>query len=519
MNVVKRAFAYLIRNKFYSIVLSVIIFLLGTLALVAVFTTRMISSVEENLWNNLPNVVMIEHDQYASEKHFARYNIWPAPTITKELINEISRLPYVETAHAYLEHELLSRDLERYPGTILNDVFSEDGRSLRTQGIMHIEVFSVNGVTDSNFAALSTGIIEIVEGSTFITEQIENIKPVAIISNELAAINNLHVGSIITLESLILQGSVNISNRFNAEYIIDSLILELEVIGIYNLQGILTEFVPMQTSASIFGGGEQTTQKINMLNTIYIPYGIIQQVDSFDYEAILRIYGERIHDRNINNLIILKSAQDFPAFYEAMDEIFPDFITARNVSYSFPHVFVAMDNIRSASSFALVFLIGASLTVFTILLLLTLRIRRYEVGIYLALGERKGIIGLQFIIEILAVTVVAITMSLLLNHVVGSQISHLIISREMTGTVHGQTRGLVVGNSIFLRNEYLFDWFVPEVSEIEGLLEVFDISLGINDIALFYAAAIGVIILATSISLLSITHLKPKEILTFSERG
>ena len=296
MNILQRAVVYLKRNIFHSIILLLIIFLLGTIALGAVSAYRMIRSTEDNLWANLPAVVTIEEDQVAvaSEAYWQPGQSYvilsAAPTITRELIEEIATLPYVKHADISLRHFLHSRSLNRYWDLEAN---VRDQQSLRSIGVDHIEVFDVIGVAQLDFPELNYGIIEVVAGANFTAEQLTNGMPVALISQELAEVNDLEVGSFITLEEvvsaggdLIVEEGNVIATWYNDENILDSLSIEFEVIGIYDLQGKLPEFADIHLEdGAVILASDTIEQELTMLNRIYIPYEALRQLANFAIET------------------------------------------------------------------------------------------------------------------------------------------------------------------------------------------------------------------------------------------
>jgi len=127
-----------------------------------------------------------------------------------------------------------------------------------------------------------------------------------------------------------------------------------------------------------------------------------------------------------------------------------------------------MADINDVSSLILILSLGTSLFILSLLAILLLQIRQHEIGIYLALGESKRNIIIQFIIEMSIVAIIAITLSLPTNHFIFSQISHRIVVQEMANIqIEGRTNAIQEGNTVFSKDEQLLDWFVPEVREIE----------------------------------------------------
>lgn len=510
MNVLRRAITCLKRQAIYRVLLCLIIFLVIVLSITGLSVTRIVNSTEENFWANLPGVVVIEEDQHANELYFMRYNIWPAPFISHELIQEISTTPHVDRYYTFLRHSVRSRTLERFWD--LDGV--EDTQSLRNSGINYIELVTTIGVTTPEFAELNLGIMDLTTGSSFTLQDIEQGRQVALISQEFAAVNDLDVGSMFLLENLIPDLTYG-QNRYKEEHILAGMSVQFEVIGLFDLRTTMTEF----QSAGGTGGGEEKVQRLNLLNTIYIPYAVSRRFLDFSYEAIWEIWGVSRWMPGVSNILVLDDSRNMPAFQNAVERVLPEFLVANNVSSSFNNVNVAMNNIRDVSTLITGLSIGFSVTMLSLLVMLSVKLRRQEIGIYLALGERKiNIIG-QLMIEILIIVLVAVSLALLTNHFITSRISYNLVLREMEALeIGGRSLAIQIDRMFFWREANILDWFVPEAREVQDLIEVFDIAYNGVDILQIFAIIIALTVLVMSLSIIYVMRLSPKQMLTLGER-
>lgn len=522
MNIFQRSITYLKRNIFYSVIIIIIIFLLGVSSLIIIFSHQTIQRTEQNLWSGLPAVVSIESDRVATEQHWRENGIWAAPSVTRELIEEIGQLVYVSSTDITLNHHLYSRSLDRHWDSSVGEDFS----TLKNFGIYNIEEFDVLGVTQPYFFGLKSGILEIFSGTTFTNEQLLNGNPVLLVSRDLANFNNIDIGSIISLEMLSSRRSGDPSSWFDEPNIIDSLVIDFEVIGIYELQSTLSPFEGIYMDDDFFfDGGSHFVQELNMLNKLYIPYVVLEQLMEFQNNMISDFWGEDSlgieNFSNTNNFIFLHNAQDLQSFHSAVSEILPDFLIARDVSDSFQNIFVAMENILEVSSLTFTIFIGACVILLFILFIFLLQQRKYEIGIYLALGEEKKRIISQFLIEAIILSSLAITLSLGVSQIFSAQIARHLVREEMSSIqVTGHSRLIELEYNTFMsRGENFIDWFVPEVDEIERLIELSDVSLKFQDVLFFYLASSTIVLTSTVLSAVYLMRLEPKKVLTFSERG
>ena len=517
MNLLKRATIYLKRNLSYSITLSVMIFLLSALSLGALSAYRLIQSVEDNLWSNLPAIITIEEEILRWFHRDLPDDMHPdVPMVTQELIEEIAQLSYVEDAVFASKHHLRSRTLDRYwipiegYENILTDLVT-----YRDIGIYDVEGFQVRGVTRPDMLELTSGIIEIIDGTTFTEEQIKNGEPVALISRELAILNNLSIGSVIALEELVIGANPELG-WFDDGNIFDSMIVEFEIIGIYQLTAELNAYAPETGQIHAIGSEFfHITQTMRMLNLIYIPHRVLNEMRTFGNETAAQYFEDGIsYWLESENFIILNDSRDLPVFHEAVAEILPEFIIARDVSASFPDLIVGMSDIRQVSVLMLVFLIGGSILVLGLLVLLLLHNRKNEIGIYLALGENRNKIMSQFIIELLIISIIAITTATLTNHIISRQIATHFVTQELANmSIVDPTHAIITEEGITDRTDHLIDWLRPAASEVEELIEIFDISMRPTDVILFYGTSITIVMISTLTSMVYMMRLKPKDIL------
>jgi len=507
MSFFHRGIVYLRRNISYSLILFMIIFLLGSGSLGIYFSYRMVERTEENLWSGLPAVVSIEVDLVATQIYFDTMGIWIDPPITQELIKEISQLPYVERANISLNHHLYGRNLNRHwePEAGIDNLYLEN---------FDLNAFNIKGVTQPNFLELSSGMLEIVSGNTFSDEQLIEGRSVVIISQELANANDLEIGSLITIETL-----------HPWDIVVDeSLEIEFEVVGIYELRSTLNEFAntyPDGPNGIIIGGRNHIAQRMNLLNQIYVPFSILEYMLDFQISMRRNVLGENaVSDfRNSENFILLNDSRRLREFNEAVDEILPNFLIARDVTDSFQNVFTSMNQIRNASSFLLILFVGGSALVLILLIVFLVQERKNEIGIYLALGEKKWRVKLQLIMEVVYISFIAIALSLFTSQIISSQVAHYILREEMANVrVSGNTGIVEIGYRDFMdRGENLLDWFVPEVNEIERLIELSDVSLSFVNITIFYLASLSIIIISAFFSSSYLMRLSPKEFLSLKE--
>ena len=132
----------------------------------------------------------------------------------------------------------------------------------------------------------------------------------------------------------------------------------------------------------------------------------------------------------------------------------------------------------------------------TLLLTMRMRSRMQEAGILLAAGISKGQIMVGFLLEVLSVTIIALTLSYVVSFGVTGFLGHSLFSELQTNLLNEETLSAGMNGGIQIEN-YL---------KLSGI-----------EISIVYLCQIIVIAASTFISSIMILRLKPKEILSKHE--
>jgi len=520
MNFLKRAIVNLTRNKLVNIILIFLFTSLIIFSLSAIYANRMIENNKSKILETFPPIVIIESDDVAlamegwrlfreileTEGEIVEDIFVPYPIIDENLLDKISQLPYVQDYSFSAHINLFSRGLRRYRRDWVRDYIS-----LSNMFIFGLETFEIKGVNRSNFFELNQGIIEIIEGDTFTEEQINYGKPVMIISSQFAQMNNLKVGSKITMENLGSGGGATLSQVYNDEYLVFQEIFEMEIIGIYELTRELTPYEPLALEQF---GVRQTIdenahirQEIQKLNKIYVPLAFAQARNNNFVRNMNRLLLEQ-DEMLINpytslrteNIFFLESATMLPDFHEAVAPLLPEFSHSRDIADNFDLVFVSLNYLVQLSRDAKYLLIISTIIIMFLIGILTVKSRYYEIGVYLSLGSPHKEIIKQFLLEKIIIAIIAFILGLTIGQNISRIISHNLIMQEMSQVyATGRTHTLVYGNHIIGRNDHITDWLVPRYEDVNTILEEFDATLSMVEILTFVTVGITIVIIFTAL--------------------
>jgi len=354
MNLLKRIFLSVGRNKGKSILLLIIVGALGTMMSGAIAINQSITQTRNNLWRGLPPVAMIERDH---EEINRRGNLRQVEHLEFETLSRVSNLPYVRSYDIFQEWSqvrwLYHFELEEY-------FFPEQPHASFQ---MENDIFRarIQGVINPNIFDIEAGVIELVAGRTFTETEINSndfYHSQTLISRRFAELNNLMVGD-----------SVHLEQRFHyhhfpfmweaingffwtgyVDYSDDTLLLKriyhFEIIGIFD-PIVSTNWGSDETDMYYLAGLE---------NAFYVPLIVAQEVNNFYSEQEMLFLQSRYDEQSqisdndqtlsmlrnemrrlvesqeirqnfphYNNIFLLHDSADIIAFQEAAIAILPDF--------------------------------------------------------------------------------------------------------------------------------------------------------------------------------------------------
>jgi len=531
MNVVKRAIISMKKNLGKAIVLFILLFILGNLISGAISIRQAIIQTEANLQARLPAVATIEEDNDAWMAYHAEHEYTPPffPP-SSDTINQIGNLPYVRHFNFSLPHTVYARELVWYwnPQPSPDSPWqAEDMRPLNLSYDLdaNVEMFWARGTNSPHMTELAEDIISLVEGRVFTQEELDTGMPVALVSTQFATVNNLMIGSTITIENNVYDwwgfdiemGPFPTETIFQDRFLFASEAYEIEIIGLFE---VLLEF-DLDGEQGWFEASEEGLFN----NRIYLPNALINTMRTFDFEkfAILReqhlgdrdtldelLADEFVGNQNLQLTFVLYNPRDLETFSQTANEILPDFWRILFLSRNFNDIATSMDTVLAMADAVLYVSIGATIAILSLLIMLFLRDRRHEIGIYLALGEAKGKILSQIILEVLPLSLLAMSLSIFTGHLIAQDMSLTFIENDLIAQANA------VDPYNWSHIPTTLDWFDEGVMSIEEMLDAYDVSLDANTIMIFYATGSSVILLATIIPIAYTMKLDPKKILLLS---
>lgn len=299
-----------------------------------------------------------------------------------------------------------------------------------------------------------------------------------VIETNLATDNDLNVGDTFTVYATVNDETVS---------------QELTIVGIYEV-----------TNSNTMGGPGQS----NPFNTIYTDLSMGQTLSGSDTDISSATYylDDPENIEAFQTLATEKSDIDFETYtLDANDHLYQ-----QNVS--------SLENTQSFATMFLIVVIGAGSAILCLILILTIRSRYYEIGVFLSLGQSKLKIILQQLFEMLLIAAVAFVISLgtgkLVSNVVGNMLesgtSNNRVQMEMP-QVSGEPDASESSEDSG-RGGRMFDqaFNAPENSEL-------DVSLTSTTVIQLAGITVAICLVSIAIPSAYVLRLSPREILVKKE--
>ncbi|MEB8957802.1 ABC transporter permease, partial [Bacillus cereus] len=328
--------------------------------------------------------------------------------------------------------------------------------------------FMIEGVRKTALQeSFKNGKSKIIDGKP-ITEQMKD-QNVALMEKRLAELNNLKVGD-----------KVKVQSGDKKET------LEVEIIGIY------------ETNEQAMG--QQAPPIMDPANKLYMPHSTMKKLEV---------------DQGISSgqvVYFLNDPQYIDAFKKEAKKSNIDFnyykLDAHDSLYK--QMIGPIENISSTSQMIIYIVSIAGAIILGLIIMLSIKGRRKEMGILLSIGEKKWKLIAQFVVEVVCVAILAFGLSITTGAKVSQYIGDNLLSNEIATaseetdtSQHGTV--MMAGSGGTLQNQK------------EDPIDKIDVSVTGEDVGKMGGIGLAIAIIATLLPALSILRLNPKQILLKDE--
>lgn len=279
---------------------------------------------------------------------------------------------------------------------------SSDSNQPSSRGDMEMTSgdFTITGVNSTDYVSdFTSGTSEITDGVGITSDTADNS---AVISSDLADANDLSVGDTFTVTTTVDDTETSYT---------------LTVVGIYENSSTATT-AQMMSNAS------------NPQNNIYTN---LTTVDTMKGET----------DTLDSAVYTLSNPEDMDNFVDEVEsEIDTDSYSVTSSDEIYEQMLSPLNNISSIAQNIVILVAIAGAVILTLIVILSIRERRYEIGVLMSLGENRiKIIG-QFFMELFMVTVVSLIIASFAGNFVGNVLGNQLLSSSTSTEQTTQNSGL-----------------------------------------------------------------------------
>lgn len=476
MGFIRRAFLYVTKKRGKSVLLFVILLVMATFVLTGLSIWKASEDTQlalrESLggrfdirvdWENSPYVVRETiQDNEADEEtgktstSFLQYSTLQFTPDNIAAIKAISGVKYCSARQDILAP---FEEFSLFPGTVAIDEKYK----------RHTKVLGVCMSEDDEY--FTTGTLALTKGRHISV----NDRHVALISRDLAEKSGLQAGDYITAHSYSIE-----DQGFTGQEV------RVQVIGLF-------------TPDKVEQFGETVTTYDKIQNQVFVDLQTAVEIDggaiNYGFSAVnVTVEDPQDLARVVSDVKDLQGI-DWKAFTVETDNKVYENATA------------PLTALNELVVTLLVVIIVVSAIILALILTLWTKTRIHETGVFLSMGIRKPAIIGQYLIEVLLIAVLAFGFSYFTGNAVAGQIGNELLEQSMQTKPEAGDDVTASAAAVDVGADNLIQKPLPEENRIE-------VSVGAANLVQLYLIGFAIIIVAVSVSSITVMRLKPREILS-----
>lgn len=367
----------------------------------------------------------------------------------------------------------------------------------------------IRGVNNTEFTDLLLENIYLVEGRSFTREELENGSRVAIICKDYQYTPEF---------CSILKKKDNSSN---SSYICQRNLTEIKIgdkipfdTKVVNEDGTITEYQTMYEIIGFFisedyNQNQSTYPRGGLDLNIYAPQKTLEDELAYRVDELQLPKNSQSTFSSILNYLYMLDTPDMDsleAFCERInqrlvEEGLDDYIAVSSAD-TYEAVAGPLEGLRTIARIVLTVSILVSIIIITLVNILFLRERRYEMGILSSIGEKKQNIVLQIVLEVLIIGMLATSCSIFAGNTVGDRVSNKILD------IQTKTQQEVIEKKL----QSVHSINVENVTS-KMVVQQYDVQLNVENIVFIYLSCATVLIITSLGSSYYVLRMKTKDIL------
>ncbi|EPY2285428.1 ABC transporter permease [Clostridium sporogenes] len=408
MNFLKRAMLSMSKKKIKSLILFVVLLIIANMVLVGLSiqtaTKKSTELAREKLGSDV--TLKINEQKFMEQRRNNKEEESSSrPSLTTDIADTLKNNEHV-TQYNYISSGFgLAQNFENVKSEeSSDDTTSEEGEE-KPKGMFKMAGTNVTTMPEVSFSGtIATNLLsDFKNGDSKITEgrgitKDDAGKNVAVIEKNLAKENSLKVGSKIQIAT-----------------VDENTTLELEVVGIY------------EANSDESTNDNRNMDFLNPYNKIYMPYDVVSKVST----------GDNTNSKNITSAVyFMDNADNIESFkeYAKNKKIDLETYTLDANDQLYTQMVGPIENVGSFSKTLVATVSIAGAMILVLIIALSLKDRKYEIGVLLSLGESKLKVISQLVVEVLLVASIAFATSAFTGNLAANKIGYSLLANEIKVT-------------------------------------------------------------------------------------
>lgn len=487
MNIWKRAWTSILRRKVSSIILLLIIFVLSNVLLTTLTVTTSIQSTKDTVLKQYPPIVNIVYKDDVPEKELFKMSVEKAKQLYDKTRDIVKSFDY-------------SLDYTFQCGDDFNAVALVDTMNGRESN----DFLMFEGTQLSATSLVEKEEAKFISGKGFSQTDIHEGNPKIVISKQMAEANALEVGSKMSFQRIL---KIYSKNEITREVVSRSILNEeheFEVAGILEIEKV-EEYTKMANKNS-----EEAMQmgwEVDALaSTVYIPNNYIYPLIQDDFTRVKQADEQYFKEYKRGQdqaypTYILSDMNDLKRFSSAANEVYnKKYFNVESVAEEYEILAKPMGSMQNLLDLVFRITIVASVLIVSLVLYVLIYLRQKEMGVYLALGEKRRNIIAQLLIETLIIAMIGATLAIFTSMIFSGVLAENTMQSLLQPT--GEWKGATIE---FSAKNY---GLTPEL-----ISQHYDGGFSVVALLVFYGVMITTIVVSQIASVFYLLRLNPKKIL------
>lgn len=487
VNFIKRALCSVTRKKGKSLILFAVIFVLGNVIAGSIAIQQSTQNVENSVKKQLGGTATIQLDYENNQEEFAKNDL-KIDQLKVDFMKKVGESPYVK----YYDYNALAMAQTK-------ELKSASSESEQFGGMM--DGFTLKGSNYNKILDIEEKNIKLVEGKVFTQEDIDNGKNVGLISSKVAEENGLSVGDQMVMDTRSYDYTEN-----GGEKELFKIDVPIQIIGIF--EPTTVELKDKEDKKNQEQNTNQQFMSMQQLNTIYLPNKTVLEINKNNTEKLKKVDPDSpyLSEENVEEyytpVYVLKSPDDVEAFKQETQPLLPKLYTVKASTDQYEQIGGSMKKMSQISGYVVMIAVIATLLIISLVVLLFMRDRKHELGIYLSLGDKRSHVMGQIIIEMLIISGIALILSLITGNFLGKIVSESLLNSDLLNSSNEQM-------NMFMGIDGLG---ATELTSGD-IMNAYEVKFSLGYIVTYLVVGLGTVLLAAILPLLYIVRLNPKKIM------